>query len=215
MVTRKKTEGVKVANRIGIFAGTFDPVHAGHISFALQAISEAKLDRVVFLPERIPRYKAPKEHYAHRVAMIRRAIKPYQNMSVLELPDKHFTIKRTLPALRKKLKSDDLVMLVGSDVLLNMPEWPNFEIMMSESDLVIGTRADDEPHDIKKIVKTWEFQPRKLSIIRSQDPHISSTKVRQAISKQSQTHGLLQSVQAYAKDNWLYVSIEHAVKNKK
>ncbi|HSW79635.1 MAG TPA: nicotinate (nicotinamide) nucleotide adenylyltransferase [Candidatus Saccharimonadales bacterium] len=200
--------------RIGIYGGTFDPVHAGHISFALQAITEAKLDKVVFLPERQPWHKSPKEHYAHRVAMIKRAIRPYENMSVMELPDKKFTIKRTLPSLQKKLKSENLVMLVGSDVLINMPEWSNFDILMAETELFVGTRADDDPHDIKKIIKTWEFQPQKLHIVRSQDPHVSSSKVRSAIAKQTQAHGLLQSVQAYAKDNWLYVSIEHAVKNK-
>ncbi len=203
-----------VEERVGIFAGTFDPVHAGHISFALQAIADAKLGRVVFLPERWPRFKAPKEHYAHRVAMIKHAIRPYQNMSVLELPDKNFTIKRTLPSLKKKLKSDTLIMLIGSDVLLNMPEWSNFDVLMNDTELVIGTRADDVPRDIKKTIKTWEFQPRKLFIIKSQDPHISSTKVRGAIAKQAQTHGLLQSVQSYAKANWLYVSIEHAVEKK-
>jgi nicotinate-nucleotide adenylyltransferase len=210
-----KTSTSKRSNpRIGIFAGTFDPIHAGHISFSLQAISEAKLDQIVFLPERIPRFKAPKEHYAHRVAMIKRAIKPYQTMSVLELPDKHFTIKRTLPVLQKKLKVDRLVLLVGSDLVINMPEWPNIEILMNETELVVGTRADDEPRDIKKIIRTWETQPIRLNVIRSQDPHVSSTIVRNAIAQKSQAQGLLQSVHSYAKDNWLYVSIERAVKDK-
>lgn len=204
----------QASQRIGIYAGTFDPIHTGHISFAKQVIEAAKLNRVVFLPERVPQYKRPKEHYAHRVAMIKRAIRPYQNMSVLELADKHFTIKRTLPSLQKKLKSKNLVLVVGSDVLLSMPEWPNFEILMNETELAAGTRADDEPHNIKKIVKTWEFRPKKLYVIRSQNPHVSSTKVRKAIASQTPTHGLLQSVQRYAKDNWLYVSIEHAVRNK-
>jgi nicotinate-nucleotide adenylyltransferase len=70
-------------NRIGIYSGTFDPVHSGHISFALQSLKAAKLDKVYFLPERRPRNKQQVEHFGHRVAMLKRAIKPYPEFNVL------------------------------------------------------------------------------------------------------------------------------------
>lgn len=202
------------SQRVGIYAGTFDPVHVGHIAFALQAMKVARLDEVVFLPERVPRRKHPSEHYAHRVAMLKRAIKPHPNMSVMELVDKRFTPKRTWPELKKILPSTRLVMLVGSDVIEHMPEWPNLEILLSDCELVIGTRRADEPGVIQKFIATWPQQPLKLHIIRSHAPHVSSTEVRGAIGKQAQTHGLLASVHSYAKANWLYVSIEHAINKK-
>ena len=68
--------------RIGIFAGTFDPVHAGHIAFALQAAEIAKLDEVVFIPERRPLSKSSTEHFGHRVAMIRQAIMPHSKLAL-------------------------------------------------------------------------------------------------------------------------------------
>ena len=66
-----------MVKRIGIFAGTFDPVHKGHISFALQAIEAAGLDEVVFLPEPRPRHKQSVTDQSHRIAMINLAIKAY------------------------------------------------------------------------------------------------------------------------------------------
>jgi nicotinate-nucleotide adenylyltransferase len=200
--------------RIGVYAGTFDPVHVGHVAFALQAIKAAGLDSVIFLPERVPRNKNPSEHYAHRVAMLKNAIKPHPDLSVIELVDKHFTIKRTLPELQKILPDAALIMLAGSDVIRHMPEWPNIEILLRDCELVVGTRRRDQPEDIRKIIAGWPQQPVKLHIIRSHAPNVSSTDVRGAIGKQSHTHGLLSSVHAYAKANWLYVSIDNALRKK-
>jgi cytidyltransferase-like protein len=76
----------RTQSRIGIYSGTFDPVHAGHMAFALQAMQEAKLDRLYFLPERRPRYKQGVEHFAHRVAMLERAILKNQALSKKKLP---------------------------------------------------------------------------------------------------------------------------------
>ncbi|MEI8338988.1 MAG: adenylyltransferase/cytidyltransferase family protein, partial [bacterium] len=84
-------------NRIGIFSGSFDPVHEGHIEFALQAIKVAKLDYLYFLPDIEPRHKSDVTHVAHRLEMLNLAIKPHPSLRVLELPDKKFSIATTLP----------------------------------------------------------------------------------------------------------------------
>src|SRR3982750_4185468 len=99
--------------RIGIYAGVFDPVHAGHIAFALQAGDKARLDKIYFLPERRPRHKQGVEHFGHRVAMLKRASKPHTKLDVLELEDISFNMERTLPRLQKKLKGEQLVFLFG------------------------------------------------------------------------------------------------------
>jgi nicotinate-nucleotide adenylyltransferase len=205
---------MKRVKRIGIYSGTFDPVHAGHIAFALQAIKAAQLDEVVFLPERSPRNKHASEHYAHRLAMLKRAIKPYPNMSVLELADKNFNVKRTLPQLQNICNGADLIMLAGSDVLAHMPDWPNIDALLQNCELVIGARAKDEPAMIRTLVSAWPRQPRRLHIVQSYAPHVSSTRVRGALAQRKHTSGLLSSVHTYARANWLYVSIEHAINKK-
>lgn len=196
--------------RIGIYAGTFDPVHVGHITFALQAIETAKLDQVVFLPERIPRRKSGVEHYGHRVAMLKGATAPHPSMAVLELTDKNFTIARTWPQLQTIFQRSDLSLLVGSDVLTHMQRWPLIEKLLPDCEVVVGTRADDELGTAELLVRTWPQAPKQLHVVRSYSPEVSSTNVRLAIGKRAHTHGLLASVHRYASANWLYVSIEHA-----
>src|SRR4051812_4657029 len=94
--------------RIGIYAGTFDPVHSGHVSFALQALKAAELDKVYFLPERRPRNKQHVEHFGHRTAMLKRAAQPHSQFEVLEMVDISFSVERTLPKLQKQFEGDQL-----------------------------------------------------------------------------------------------------------
>src|SRR3546814_8156923 len=88
--------------KIGIYSGSFDPVHSGHISFALHAKQAANLDEVYFLQECMPSNKPFVEHYGHRVAMLNRATKPYKDINIIELVAKNFTILKTLPRLKQR-----------------------------------------------------------------------------------------------------------------
>src|SRR4051812_33685276 len=126
--------------RIGIYAGTFDPVHAGHVTFALQAMEAAGLDKVYFLPERRPRNKQHVEHFGHRVAMLKRAAQPHPQFEVLELVDVSFSVERTLPKLRQQFADDELVFLFGSDVVVSLQSWPKSELLLKDNELVIGLR---------------------------------------------------------------------------
>ena len=191
--------------RIGIFAGTFDPVHAGHIAFALQAAEIAKLDEVVFIPERRPRSKSSTEHFGHRVAMIRQAIKPHSKLALLELVEGNLSVQRTLPHLRSMYPDAELVMLAGSDVLLTMPQWPNVGRLLKEIELVVGVREGESPEAMELRVETWETKPKALYVFPSFAPHISSSKVRGHLRTGIAAKGVLASVRRYSRKNWLYV----------
>jgi nicotinate-nucleotide adenylyltransferase len=193
--------------RIGIYAGTFDPVHTGHMAFALQAQQAAKLNKIYFMPERRPRAKHPIEHFAHRSAMLKRATKPYRGFNVLELSDIDFSINRTLPKLQTLFDKSQLVFLIGSDVAKHLGDWPDIETLLAQSELVIGLRGGDTRENISKVIKKWPTQPKAVTVIDSHAPNISSGKIRQAIGGNVSVSGLLKSVATYSKRNWLYVSL--------
>jgi len=193
--------------RIGIYAGTFNPVHAGHIAFALQAIQEAMLDKVYFLPERRPRGKKHVEHFGHRVAMLKTATRPHSKLDVLELDDVSFTVKRTLHRLEGKFKGKQLAFLMGSDVAEHLAEWPLSEQLLAHSELVIGLRSGQVTAGIKSITAAWQQPPRNLCIIESYAPHVSSGNIREALRKRRYTAGLLRSVAQYSNRHWLYISL--------
>ncbi len=192
--------------RVGIFAGSFNPVHAGHIRFALQSIKDVNLDVVYLLPERFPRFKPHPEHYGHRSAMISRAIRPFAKLSLLELPDKHFDVPHTLPVLETKFPSDQLVFLMGSDVALTIYTWPEIDRMLSRCELVVGMRDKQDEHDIETALRSLPVKTR-YSLIDSKSQGISSTSIRKALSTSRQAAGLLSSVASYARSEWLYVSL--------
>jgi nicotinate-nucleotide adenylyltransferase len=205
----RKTNSPK---RIGIYSGTFDPVHAGHVGFALQAMQSAGLDAVFFLPERRPRGKAGVEHFGHRVAMLRRAVKPYQNLGVLELEDVGFSIATTLPRLRTRFPKAELVFLVGSDVATHMQVWPNVEQLFKQSELVVGVRSGSDIAVMKEQVSGWRLQPLQTMVIESHAAAVSSGLIRDALRKRTYVPGLLKSVERYSNRNWLYVSLAQQVK---
>jgi nicotinate-nucleotide adenylyltransferase len=77
---------------VGVFAGSFDPVHEGHLTFALQAAVEGELERVCFLPETRPPRKSDITDVAHRVAMLHLATRPYPQLGVLEQRDEQLWV---------------------------------------------------------------------------------------------------------------------------
>ena len=194
--------------RIGIYSGTFDPVHAGHIAFALQAVKAAELDEVYFLPERQPRNKQHVEHFGHRVAMLRRAAAPYPQFDVLEMVDISFSVKRTLPELQSKFRGSELVFLFGSDILPRLQSWPQAKQLLSGSELVIGLRKDDNRDKLRRIIESWPTPPKALTMFVSYAPNVSSGRIREALRRRRPTPGLLTSVERYSDRHWLYVSLK-------
>lgn len=193
--------------RIGIYAGTFDPVHAGHIAFALQAIEQAKLDKLYFLPERRPRHKPGVEHFAHRVAMLKQASLPHPKFYVLESVEVAFTVKRTLPLLTQKFKGAQLVFLFGSDAVAGLPNWPQADQLLKNSELVIAAREGKDTKQLQNAIEQWPVQPKGALMLTSFAPKVSSTEVREALRARQSAAGLLQSVARYSDHHWLYVSV--------
>lgn len=193
--------------RVGIYAGTFDPVHSGHISFALQALTAASLEAIYFLPERRPRAKQHVEHFAHRMAMIKKAVKPHPQLHAMELVDVSFSVERTLPFLQQQFGNDQLVFLIGSDLVSSLATWPHIDRLFSESELVIGLRHDHTSENIHAVVDTWPTKPQAITLFPSFAPNISSGAVRQALRSRQQAAGLLKSVERYSDQNWLYITL--------
>ena len=193
-------------NKVGIFSGTFDPVHSGHIAFALQAMSEANLDYVYFMPEIQTKNKIGVVHYGHRVAMLKRALSPHPKLKILETHHINFTIANTWPLLKKNFKDAKLYFLFGSDHYPELLSWPNIVKLTSQSGLIIGIRKDDQVR-LKPLINLAK-DPDTL-FINSYLPLVSSSDIRLAINtNKNDQSGLLSSVSKYCNKNWLYVSFK-------
>ncbi|MCL5113377.1 MAG: nicotinate (nicotinamide) nucleotide adenylyltransferase [Patescibacteria group bacterium] len=201
-ILREKNNNIQ---KIGFYSGSFDPIHLGHITFALQALKKAKLDVVYFLPERFGRNKINQEHFGHRVEMIKQAIKPHPRLQLLELSDKQFDVKRTFIKLQKIFSGSKLHFLFGSDILPQMNDWPHFQKLNQESKIIIATRKNDSIKNLKRVIELNNF--KNISFIQSLTPNVSSSIIREALYNNQTAEGALSSVLRYINKHWLYVSL--------
>lgn len=166
--------------KIGIYSGTFDPVHKGHLGFAQAALKECRLDKVFFLVEPKPRRKQGVKAFEHRIQMVRLAIKPNDRFGSIILEQQRFTPAGTLPILRERFKGADLYMLIGEDFFAHLSSWPHVDHLIKSVRFIISVRKGTIT-ETKKAVKTLE-QTRGLrlnyQIITSDFPDVSSSKVR-------------------------------------
>lgn len=128
--------------RIGIFGGTFDPVHVGHLAIAQAALDDAQLDRVVFVPARRSPLKTtgPAASEEDRYAMLQAAVASEPRFAVsrveLERPGPSFTVD-TLEALKGQ---GDLFLILGSDALADLPKWRSPERIRALASLLVARR---------------------------------------------------------------------------
>jgi nicotinate-nucleotide adenylyltransferase len=154
--------------RIGIYSGTFDPVHIGHITFGQAALTTCRLDEVVFIPESAPRNKTAVTDLNHRLAMLNYAVAPHKKLRALTLDTPRFTIAETLPLLRRMFSGAELTLLIGSDAAKTLLyRWEGLEQLLPEVRFAVGLRGSDTPRDITKVMKQVEliYQQRALHAI--------------------------------------------------
>jgi nicotinate-nucleotide adenylyltransferase len=114
--------------RVGIFGGSFDPVHLGHLQVAERARDQLALDEVRFIPARTQPLKpeGPRAALEDRVAMLRAAIAGRAGFTLdlreLDRPGPSYTID-TLRALRLERPRDELFLLIGADAARDLPRW--------------------------------------------------------------------------------------------
>src|SRR5439155_12099678 len=114
--------------RIGVFGGTFDPVHLAHLIIAEQCREQAGLDQVWFIPAARPPHKQDRTvtPFSHRVEMLALAIAGNPAFRIDELekerPGSSYTVD-TLSELQRQHRGVDLWLILGSDCLPDLPHW--------------------------------------------------------------------------------------------
>lgn len=137
--------------RIGVFGGTFDPIHIAHLRSAEEAREQLGLDRVLFVPAADPPHKTRRvTAAAHRLAMVRLAIAGHRafRVSTLEIDrgGRSYTVD-TLRALRERLPADTaLTLLIGWDAFLEIGTWKQYRTLFELADVAVWTRP---PHAVR------------------------------------------------------------------
>ena len=192
--------------RIGIYSGSFDPVHAGHIVFALKAQKVAGLEQIYFVPERKPQHGSEPEHYVHRSIMLNRALKPYDNFHVFELPDARLNA-RSLTRVADNLPPAELSLLTtASELLWHEGDLPG---LYHKLHLVIAVTSHAQMAEVLARLTDADTPLGNITFVDIGTDHISSADVRKGIQQGTRVRGLLPSVWRYARKQWLYLPPIH------
>lgn len=211
MVDGKQKAAKGKPGRIGIYAGSFDPIHNGHLAFA-QAALRSGLAKVMFLVEPQPWRKQGVRALEHRIAMVQLAIADNPKLGIVITERAKVTVHETLPALRTRFKGYELVLLFGDDVVSYMAEhiaaWPHIEDLANSASLIIASRKLAQPVVAKQLafLKREYGLPFRYDFADPDMPDVSSSGIRSAINKGQPVESLPPAVANYIREQRLYAS---------
>ena len=190
--------------KIGIYGGTFNPIHRGHVHFAKEALNKLHLDKVIIIPDNMPPHKANKgiAPAEMRLFMCRLALEKEEKIEVSDMEIKRTGISYTVDTLRELKEiypSDELFLLTGTDMFLTIDKWKSCEEIMSLATVVGAPRHKE---DLEKVlVKEKELKNKGLNcqVLPLIPVETSSTEIRNG-----KEEGLDNKVLSYIEQNGLY-----------
>lgn len=131
---------------IGIFGGTFNPIHLGHLRTALEVLERFKMKQILFVPSSIPPHKNKHEMASaiHRLKMVNLAVTGNHNFGVSETEihrrGKSYSID-TIKVLKKEYPENKLAFIMGLDAFLEINTWHKYKELFNECDFIVHSRA--------------------------------------------------------------------------
>lgn len=172
--------------RLGIFGGTFDPVHQGHLIIAEQVMEELGLDRVLFVPGGIPPHKEASSIVAateDRVAMVEAAIVGNERF-VLDLVEVESGRKmysyETVTLLKERHEADEWYFISGADEVSNLLAWREPDRLLSQAHMVAATRPGHDLSELGHLSRELAHFDRILPVECSR-VDISATSIRERL----------------------------------
>lgn len=160
--------------KIGLYGGTFDPIHHGHLILGRQALEQLGLDRLVFIPAARSPFKTGQTLTAgkHRFEMVRLAIEGESYFAAddleLERADPSYSID-TVNTYRQRFPGAELFWLIGEDHVPSLPKWHRIDELGARVRFVVLTRAERDG------VAPYPVVPRRIDI--------SATEIRNRVAK--------------------------------
>lgn len=201
--------------RIGIFGGSFNPVHFGHLIVAQDALEQFELDGVLFVPCGVPVHKNPDGlvSFEHRYAMVQAAIEQDLCFSVSDVegrrPGVSYAVD-TVAALQELQPETDYAFIIGADTLFELHTWYRIYELLERCEMLTvcrpGLTIDDAARERIQLCAPW---PERLCgrVATAHQIDISSTDIRMRIAEGMRISYLVPpSVEMYIAEHHLYCS---------
>ena len=199
--------------RIGVYGGTFNPIHRGHLTAARAAADALGLEKVLLIPDNLPPHKALPAGSAtgeDRLEMCRLTAGEVPGMEVLDLELRRsgpsYT-SDTLAELHAQYPDDELWLLVGSDMFLSLQEWHEPERILSLAGIAAfhRTRGDETERFAQQKANLEQIYGARVALLENPDVvEISSTELRVQLAQGRGRSFLTEAVCGYVLRRGLY-----------
>ncbi len=189
--------------KIGLFFGSFNPIHVGHLIIANYIKEYSDLDKIWFVvsPQNPLKKKVSLLDDYHRLELVNRAIANYDDFEAssieFKLPQPSYTVD-TLAYLKEKHPSHTFKIIMGSDNLKSLHKWKNFEVLLRDYELVVYPRPTYD-------VANFQYDA-KLTVVEAPQMNISASLIRKMFADGKQPRFFLpKSVYQYIEEMHFYV----------
>ena len=170
---------------IGIFGGSFDPPHKGHVEISKISLKKIRLKKIYWIvTKKNPLKKKPLFSLKQRVLRSKKAVKKYKKIKVLYLDDR-IKSSRTINVINyfiKIKKQKNLCLILGSDSLLNFHKWTSWKKIVKLTKLVVFSRKGYDKKSKESIVVKY-LNKKNIIYINNKLINISSSGIRKDYSK--------------------------------
>ena len=188
--------------KIGLFFGSFNPIHNGHLSLANYVLKNSDLDNIWFVisPHNPLKDKDSLLSESERLKMVNMSIFNSENLRAsdieFKMPKPSYTID-TLNLLKERFKENEFVIIMGTDNLENLHKWKDYEKILNEYEIYVYSRPTSDGGELKN--------HSKVKIFNSNLSEISSTFIRNSIKEDRDASNLMiPSVWNYIKRKGFY-----------
>lgn len=195
--------------RIGLFGGTFDPPHTGHIELAKRVLADFNLSKIIFIPAGNPPHKQEikKTDKIHRYRMVQLATEGYDKFFVSDFDIKNETPNYsyiTINHFKREFPDDEIFFIIGADSLRDLPLWKNYRELLAMCTFIVVPRPGVPESDY--FIKFAPDDPEpSLLFLEDFAYDLSSTELRKKLAAGTATDTDLPSgVKEYIAKNQLY-----------
>lgn len=205
--------------RIGLLGGSFDPVHHGHLSLAVDALEQAELTSLILMPARHSPFKLDQgvTSSKDRLAMLVAAAEETDerlHVSTMEVDKDTVSYTYiTLSEIKKQLDADDkLYFITGTDTYLQLTNWRKGDDILKKYAFIVGKRPGYQDQRLLEKIREYKTDfGTETIVISNRQFDVSSTEIRQRAARRESLFRLVpESVERYIYEHGLYGSAEEA-----
>ncbi len=198
--------------RIGVFGGSFDPVHMGHLTIAQDAVEQLELNRLIFVPAAVPPHKQGKTlvEGRHRLEMLQLATESNLSFEVSDMELQRGGISYTFDTMRQiqfEHPGEELFFIIGLDSLVELHLWRNIEPLLEMCTVVPFARGGEDSAKIAQQIQLSNVWKTKLleRLIRIHEIEISASEIRMRLAEGLSIRYLVPpEVEMYIAEHHLY-----------